>query len=128
MTKIINVTCKRCYGSGNFSFNLIRGTVCFGCNGVGTVQTTEAKINAAKKGKIKSDAKKAEQNDIMIANIASYNLALAARIEKYKNDPRLGAKTKARCEEFPSVADQTYLTLELVDAGKYPHSIGDLAK
>lgn len=50
-SKIINVTCTRCNGSGHFSFNLVRGTVCFGCDGVGTKQTTQAKINAAKKHK-----------------------------------------------------------------------------
>lgn len=29
--------CGRCYGSGNYSFNMINGTTCFGCGGTGYV-------------------------------------------------------------------------------------------
>lgn len=60
ISKIINVTCTRCNGSGRLSFNLVRGTVCFGCDGVGTKHTTQAKINAAKKAQEKRDIKNAE--------------------------------------------------------------------
>lgn len=123
----IKITCTRCNGSGQFSFNLIRGTVCFGCGGSGTVTTTPAKVAAAKKAKTISDAKKAIKKAVSEKLIADYNSAMYARIEKYKNDPRIGVKTKARCEEFPAVADQTYRTLELVDSGKYPYSIDDLS-
>ena len=128
MAKLISVTCTRCAGAGHYSFNLTRGTVCFGCDGAGTVQTTQAKVAAAKRAKIKADAKLARNQENMAAKIAEHNALLAARIEKYKNDSRLGTTTRARCEEFPAVAQQTYQTLELVDSGKYLHSIADLAK
>jgi DnaJ-class molecular chaperone len=84
MSKIISVTCKRCGGSGKFSFNLIRGTVCFGCNGSGNILTTQAKINAVKKAKIKSATKKELERELLSIKIEAHNIALAARIEKYK--------------------------------------------
>ena len=128
MSKVVIVTCSRCGGSGHSSFNLTRGTVCFGCNGSGSVLTTDAKITIAKKAKIKAAAKKELEKEIMLTRIESYNIALVARAAKYKNDPRLGPKTKARCEEFPAVGDQTYLTLEMFDSGKILHNIRDLAQ
>lgn len=127
MVSTIKITCSRCSGSGKFSFNLIRGDVCFGCSGLGYTMTTQEKITAAKKAKIASDAKKAVKDALTAKLVFDYNVALYARIEKYKNDPRIGVKTQARCEEFPAVADQTYRTLELVDSGKYPYSIDDLS-
>lgn len=32
-------TCSRCNGTGRFSFNLIHGTRCYGCNGTGKQKT-----------------------------------------------------------------------------------------
>jgi hypothetical protein len=42
--KIFNVKyetapCKRCGGSGNYAFNMMHGTVCFGCSGRKTFVT-----------------------------------------------------------------------------------------
>lgn len=34
-TPFENVTCGRCGGTGHYSFNLIDGTRCYGCNGKG---------------------------------------------------------------------------------------------
>lgn len=33
----LGVSCPRCGGGGHYSFNLVRGTVCFQCNGLGSV-------------------------------------------------------------------------------------------
>lgn len=35
MKALTKTTCTRCGGSGSFSFHLVRGTVCFGCEGTG---------------------------------------------------------------------------------------------
>lgn len=35
MSKLTKVDCTRCSGSGTYSFNLVRGTVCFKCEGSG---------------------------------------------------------------------------------------------
>lgn len=40
MTQFETKTCSRCGGSGKFSFNLMHGTMCYGCNGSG-VQFTK---------------------------------------------------------------------------------------
>jgi hypothetical protein len=32
-------TCSRCAGTGRFSFNLMHGTKCYGCNGTGKQKT-----------------------------------------------------------------------------------------
>jgi Ni,Fe-hydrogenase I small subunit len=53
----IKITCTRCGGSGSYSFNLARGTVCFGCEGAGFVM-----VNAQKhaKAQVAKAARKAE--------------------------------------------------------------------
>lgn len=33
----LGVTCSRCGGSGNYSFNMMHGSMCYGCHGHGTV-------------------------------------------------------------------------------------------
>lgn len=33
MAALTKKVCPRCNGAGNYSFNLVRGTVCFKCNG-----------------------------------------------------------------------------------------------
>lgn len=43
----IKITCSRCGGSGSFSFNLIHGTMCYGCMGAG-VLIVDAKAHAKK--------------------------------------------------------------------------------
>lgn len=35
-------TCSRCSGSGKYSFNMIHGTKCYGCNGSGKQATKPA--------------------------------------------------------------------------------------
>lgn len=35
MSKFETKTCSRCGGSGKYSFNLMHGTMCYGCNGSG---------------------------------------------------------------------------------------------
>jgi hypothetical protein len=125
--KIIAVTCTRCSGSGHFSFNLTRGTVCFGCNGSGLTQTTEDKIATAKLAKVKSDALKAAKKVALDERIYEYNLQLTRIQDIYKNDPRIGRMTNAQCQLFPAVAQQTYALLDMVDTGKYLHSIDHIA-
>jgi hypothetical protein len=53
------ITCPRCNGSGNHSFNLIRGTVCFKCDGAGYL-TVDAKTHSRNQ---KAAAKRKEQRD-----------------------------------------------------------------
>jgi len=48
--------CGRCGGSGKYSFNLIRGTVCFGCNGSGFQMVDPKKVAARKAAAAKRDA------------------------------------------------------------------------
>lgn len=44
MSKFESHTCSRCGGSGNFSFNLKDGTVCYGCNGTGVKLTKRGQV------------------------------------------------------------------------------------
>lgn len=52
---MIKVTCPRCAGSGHFSFNLVRGTVCFGCEGAGFKIVDAKKHARAMTAKAKRD-------------------------------------------------------------------------
>ena len=59
MNKATKITCTRCDGSGSFSFNLARGTVCFGCEGAGFVMVDAAKHAKAQAAKAIRNAKQA---------------------------------------------------------------------
>lgn len=49
-------TCGRCGGSGHYSFNLMHGTVCYGCSGRKTVLTAAgSKASLAVKGFIEAN-------------------------------------------------------------------------
>ena len=39
MQKTTTYTCSRCNGTGKYSFNLMHGTKCYGCNGTGQQNT-----------------------------------------------------------------------------------------
>ena len=63
MAKLTKVDCTRCGGSGNYSFNLIRGTVCFLCEGSGFQMidlTALAKRKAAAEKKQEMQAARTE--------------------------------------------------------------------
>lgn len=47
ITKFETTTCGRCGGSGNYSFNLIHGSRCYGCGGAGQVLTKRGKAAQA---------------------------------------------------------------------------------
>ena len=122
---LIRITCSRCLGSGNFSFNLTRGTVCFQCNGDKTVlvdSVKEAKRLEAKR--IRSELAKSD----MDAKVAVANQAYKARVAKYQNDSRIGHKTKVKCEQFEEFANQTYKLLEDIDNGTYKHGHSSIAE
>jgi hypothetical protein len=114
MENATKITCTRCGGSGRFSFNLVRGTVCFGCEGVGH-KVVDAKKHAA------AQARKAKRLETQQANmaerIAKANAAYDDRRAKYENDPRIGPKTRARCEQFEAVAGEIYKGLHDFDTG-----------
>ncbi len=62
MTTFTKVTCRRCNGTGRYSFNLLRGTVCFGCEGTGSqlvdLVKERSRMTAAQKRKIAQQAKR----------------------------------------------------------------------
>jgi hypothetical protein len=68
------VTCRRCNGSGKYSFHLTRGTVCFSCNGSG-VQLVDLKKEAA--AKVRADKREAAQQAKREIMIAAWNETVA---------------------------------------------------
>lgn len=62
--------CKRCGGSGHYSFNLMDGTVCYGCNGRGIGNaTTEAEAIRKADNRAKARARAAAKEDARIAKL-----------------------------------------------------------
>lgn len=58
----IQITCSRCNGSGHYSFNLTRGTVCFQCEGAKKIAVDavkHAKSTAAKTARAAKSAQTA---------------------------------------------------------------------
>lgn len=108
------ITCTRCNGSGRFSFNLVRGTVCFGCEGVGYKIVDGKKHAAAQARKAKREAAKKAEAEY---RIAAGMMAWEAKVFRFRNDPRIGPKTRERCAQFEAVAYEIYTALQDFDAG-----------
>lgn len=70
MTNQIKVICSRCNGSGHYSFNLARGTVCFGCEGTG-FKMVDAAEYAKKLAKNIAIGKKRAAQDALRQQIAA---------------------------------------------------------
>lgn len=75
---LTKVDCKRCGGSGSYSFNLLDGTKCYGCNGSGFQMVDLA---AVAKRQAKSAAMNAEQLAERDARVAR-RMEIMAEINK----------------------------------------------
>ena len=113
MTKI---PCSRCGGSGRMPYTHVQGGVCFLCKGTGGKTVTLAEGDAAARRRAKAKAKRAEK---LAAERARQAVAAAEwdrRIEHYRNDARLGPRTRARYDRYPQVAFEVASTLAKWDA------------
>lgn len=115
---LAKVRCARCCGSGRYSFNLISGDKCFGCGGKGYVWADPAKLARNQKARECRAAKSKVNRDARVALGAEM---AAERERKYKDDPRLGPKTRARCAQFEAVAFDVYRMLDAADTGGNVH-------
>lgn len=71
MAVLTKVTCRRCNGSGCYSFNLIRGTVCFGCEGTGSQMIDLVKEQVKKTTSEKRHAAQVERRELVMAASAA---------------------------------------------------------
>ena len=95
MSKLIKVTCSRCNGSGKFSFNLVRGTVCFLCEGVGFKMVDAAKEARRIAAKAKRDTINAATYEIRMKFAKEVRLELDAEFGPFA-DTELGAYERMR--------------------------------
>ena len=85
----VRMKCPRCGGSGNFSYNQMDGTMCYGCMGSGVVTNevrayTEKEYNTMKRAnerakERKLEAKAAKEKDL-IDNAETYKLEVAKKL------------------------------------------------
>lgn len=71
MTALTKVSCRRCKGSGRYSFNLLRGTVCFGCEGTGVQMVDLAREQAKKTATEKRRTAQQEKRELVMAASAA---------------------------------------------------------
>lgn len=91
----IQITCSRCNGSGHYSFNLTRGTVCFQCKGAKKIAVDavkHAKASAAKAARAEKSKQTAERRA---------SLALVVRVQLDEEfgpfaDDMLGAEKRVQ--------------------------------
>lgn len=57
------VPCARCQGSGQYSFNPVDGTVCYGCRGTGTRYVNLARVAQTRARRVARDARRAAYHD-----------------------------------------------------------------
>lgn len=85
----VRMTCPRCSGSGNYSYNQMDGTMCYGCMGSGVVTNevrayTEKEYNTMQRAnerakERKLEAKAAKEKDL-IDNAETYKLEVAKKL------------------------------------------------
>jgi len=63
-------TCPRCGGSGKYSFNLMHGSMCYGCKGTGYVMVDKA---AQAKNKLAKEKRQEQQKAIQAKTKAAYD-------------------------------------------------------
>ena len=121
----IKITCPRCAGSGQFSFHLTKGTVCFQCDGIGYLVVDQyewEKKEVARK--IREEKRQAE----IAARVAVGQVKWEALKAKYKDDPRIGSKLRKEIEwqlenrDCEQLAMQTYKGLQDIDSGTYQYA------
>jgi DnaJ-class molecular chaperone len=86
MANQIKVTCTRCGGSGSYSFNLSRGTVCFGCNGAGSKVVDSAKHAKAQAKRAADKAKTEAQRDMRARIAAELHAEMNAKFGPFPDD------------------------------------------
>ena len=88
-------TCKRCSGSGHYSYNQMDGTRCYGCNGTGsavlTVRAyTEKEYNRMKaaneRARAKREAERAAKEQDLIDNADKYKHTVALKLGFGENE------------------------------------------
>lgn len=106
------VPCRRCGGSGKYSYNLIHGTKCYGCNGTGFQMVD---LEKEKKSIERKQQNRAEEIASQEEKAKQFDQKIEMLRKKYKDDPRLGGYIKKRMHEFPAVEQETLLTLDRHD-------------
>jgi hypothetical protein len=107
---LIRVQCPRCDGTGYFSFNLVKGTVCFKCEGARYLLVDEKKY-------MKAEAKRAARASATLAESKVLQAAAAKRYEAwqkmYRDDARLGPAIRERMAEFQRLSMRSCPLLHL---------------
>lgn len=88
MRELIKITCSRCGGSGRYSFNLVRGTVCFGCEGIGyrMVDAVKEARRLAAKAKRNAASEAVRERRIILA--AQVRAELDAELGPFSDDEK----------------------------------------
>ena len=82
---MVEIPCRRCGGSGHFSFNLLDGTMCYGCYGRGregyeTVEDAQRKAHQRVLARARADRKRAAKEAAAVTALAEWRAALGARV------------------------------------------------
>ncbi len=109
-TKTYTEECGRCCGTGHYSFNLIDGTMCYGCMGTGArTYKTSPKVRAA--AKAKRDAKREASAAKREARAVSIRQSLEAFMVDLLDDPRCTPRELRDLHE--GMADVPYDSLNM---------------
>lgn len=116
MAKMIEVTCTRCNGSGKFSFNLRRGTVCFGCEGAGKIAVDAAKHEKANAAKAKRVAQQRADMSRRVEMAGHVHAELDAEFGPFSDDARGAYDAMAACQRAYGMSPGEIVTARLRDA------------
>ena len=105
------VTCTRCGGTGKYSFNLLDGDMCYGCEGKGYTLKTEAQIKAAEARKNSPKVNKREEWRITYYVPASKEVQEEAE-KMFPSDPYQIAFSKFEAHHRKTFQQLVYAKME----------------
>lgn len=65
-----NVVCSRCNGTGKFSFNMMHGSKCYGCGGVGCTLTKRGRVALS----FLDDLRVAQADEIKVGDLIKWDM------------------------------------------------------
>lgn len=115
--------CSRCGGSGQYSFNPLDGTRCFGCNGRGygketTIEDAERRARNRVKARARREAKaaaEAEAQQVAAKTWIEEHPALVRGLAQYAEHDDFLADLNARIEQRPLSDRQVIAALDAIE-------------
>lgn len=125
---MITLTCPRCNGSGNYSYHMVHGTVCFKCDGAGVIEITEAQYRAMQKRQAKAAELKEIKEEERKAKQVISEYVISTLIARYQDNAKYQKMIAHNPDSYPLCMESALRMFYLETGKRYRNWIGELAE